>query len=527
MLTCRISVEILFRKGFLRLVIATGTLALGINMPCKTVVFSGDSIFLTAQNYRQASGRAGRRGFDLLGNVVFNGLSDERVHEIMSSRLPALRGQFPISTTLVLRLCGLLEGTKNSKFASQLVGSLLSQTRLYMGGPEAEMSMKHHLRFSIEYLRRQKLLSATGTPLHFAKMVGHLYFTENAVFAFHALLKGGYFHEICKDIDKNPEKVHLEMMVVLSHLFNKIPVRRTKRLEQQAHRSSSVVFLERLPEAAERMLLNHNLETLSIYKDYVHSYVQHNLGDESDDLLPFTRLRMNEGAEPIKSDIHRSSNVIRSSFAALSGHGDEFESVKELCQTVRGDVHLEQSAVPYLPVWPVNTDVQPNAYLYDFFKHGSLDVLVRDNEIKRGEVWFFLKDFSLTLATIVVSLQQIIHGEEAVPDDALMELQDDLGESPSDSMFEPGEIQEKQQEAKKEIQKAKVPDSWDDTADDAGGAKDGGSDSEMSDWDADDASDDGNTNASWKDGGGNLPKVLQAFLSLRAEFDATFRKVWA
>ena len=68
-------VEMLFRKGYLRVVIATGTLALGINMPCATVVFSGDSVFLTALNFRQAAGRAGRRGFDLLGNVVFQGIS--------------------------------------------------------------------------------------------------------------------------------------------------------------------------------------------------------------------------------------------------------------------------------------------------------------------------------------------------------------------------------------------------------------------------------------------------------------------
>ncbi|KAL6921861.1 hypothetical protein FSHL1_005829 [Fusarium sambucinum] len=68
-------VEMLFRRGYLRVVIATGTLALGINMPCKTVIFSGDSVFLSPQNYRQASSYASRRGFDLLGNIVFNSIS--------------------------------------------------------------------------------------------------------------------------------------------------------------------------------------------------------------------------------------------------------------------------------------------------------------------------------------------------------------------------------------------------------------------------------------------------------------------
>ncbi|KAF4993839.1 hypothetical protein FGRMN_6205 [Fusarium graminum] len=86
--------QMLFRQGYLRLIVVTGTLALGINMPCRTVVFGGYSAFLSSHNYRQASGRAGRQGFDLLGNVVFNGISQDRFHEIMSSRLPALRDQF-------------------------------------------------------------------------------------------------------------------------------------------------------------------------------------------------------------------------------------------------------------------------------------------------------------------------------------------------------------------------------------------------------------------------------------------------
>ena len=181
-------VEMLFRKGYLRVVIATGTLALGINMPCATVVFSGDSVFLTALNFRQAAGRSGRRGFDLLGNVVFQGISRERASRLLSSKLPELTGHFPITTTLVLRLFTLLSDSKQSQYAVKAINSLLSQPRLYLGGQSFKEQVLHHLRFSIEYLRRNELLGPKGEPVNFTSCVSHLYYTENSSFAFHGQL---------------------------------------------------------------------------------------------------------------------------------------------------------------------------------------------------------------------------------------------------------------------------------------------------------------------------------------------------
>ena len=226
----RQAVEMLFRQGYLRVVIATGTLALGINMPCATVVFSGDSIFLTALNFRQAAGRAGRRGFDLLGNVVFQNVSHGKICRLLSSKLPELNGHFPITTTLVLRLFTLLHDSDDSQYAVKAINSLLSQPRLYLDGPAFKDQVLHHLRFSIEYLRRQDLLSSKGAPINFAGLVSHLYFTENSSFALNALIKGEYFHDLCSEINSKESHVLRELMVILAHLFGRRPCREVSRL---------------------------------------------------------------------------------------------------------------------------------------------------------------------------------------------------------------------------------------------------------------------------------------------------------
>lgn len=389
-------VEVLFRKGFLRVVLATGTLALGINMPCKTVVFAGDSISLTALNFRQAAGRAGRRGFDVLGNVVFVGIPTAKVFRLLSSRLPDLTTQYPINTSFILQLAALLHGSNNSSFALQTINSIFSRPHLHLGLPESGITVRHHLRFSIEYLRRQLLLDMDGAPINFANCISPLHYTGNSVWAFHALLSKGYFHMLCKDIDINPERVLATLMLVLSHIFERQLCKHSdiEFVDDGIKRSSSIVFLPALPRAAKDALNAHDAETLSIFKLYAKSYIDQYL-HHVDDKLPLTRHRIGSGVTlDIRTSACHPPPVVRSPFVALSGHGDEFSTISELCNTIRSGVFLEEAVVPHLRIYSEESDPPLNAYLFDFFKHGDIKTIERVNKIQESQVWSRLKGMS-------------------------------------------------------------------------------------------------------------------------------------
>lgn len=73
-------IEILFSKGFIKLLFATETFAVGLNMPTKTVLFFGLEKYsedvqglrvLRTDEYIQMAGRAGRRGLDPIGTVIY------------------------------------------------------------------------------------------------------------------------------------------------------------------------------------------------------------------------------------------------------------------------------------------------------------------------------------------------------------------------------------------------------------------------------------------------------------------------
>jgi superfamily II RNA helicase len=99
-------VETLAQAGLLKVICGTDTLGVGINMPIRTVLFTGLSKYdgtrtrlLTAREFHQIAGRAGRPGFDTTGQVVVQAPE----HVIANERALAKAGDDPRKRRHVVR----------------------------------------------------------------------------------------------------------------------------------------------------------------------------------------------------------------------------------------------------------------------------------------------------------------------------------------------------------------------------------------------------------------------------------------
>jgi ATP-dependent RNA helicase DOB1 len=107
-------IEILFQEGLIKVLFATETFSIGLNMPAKTVVFTSVRKFdgvsqrwLTPSEFIQMSGRAGRRGLDERGIVIM--MIDEKMEpavakEIVRGEQDKLNSAFHLGYNMILNL---------------------------------------------------------------------------------------------------------------------------------------------------------------------------------------------------------------------------------------------------------------------------------------------------------------------------------------------------------------------------------------------------------------------------------------
>lgn len=123
-------IELLFARGFVKMLFCTETMSVGINLPVKTTIFTDVNKYngeinrmLYSHEYTQAAGRAGRLGLDNVGHVIhlnnlFRNMDSVQYKIMMNNKPQTLISKFKISYNLILNLIDV--GDNNLvKFASK------------------------------------------------------------------------------------------------------------------------------------------------------------------------------------------------------------------------------------------------------------------------------------------------------------------------------------------------------------------------------------------------------------------------
>jgi len=319
---------------------------------------------------------------------------------------------------MVLRLFSLLEGSGYDPYAVRAINSILRLPHISFGSDVGKSQLLHHLRFSIDYLRRVHLLTREGKPVNLFLVASHLYYMEPSNFAIAVLLQNGVIHDICSQASS--VQAERDLMALLCHLFGRRYLREayatTSNIRNLIEKGPSRVVLAPLRPKARAVLRAHQKETLDIFSAYAIAFSSQHVDELGlDNQLPLSGSIIGPSDTPSRPQTALFAHLIetamkpkaRSLFVATSGHGDVFGDVGELVRTVRHGVHLNEHAIPTVEDI-LNPELPLNAYLYDFFIHGQVDALVNMNGIRRGDVWYSLKAFHLVLTTIRGELENLL-----------------------------------------------------------------------------------------------------------------------
>lgn len=126
-------VEMLFEKKYIKILFATETFAVGINMPTKTVIFTQLEKFtgqgnraLLPHEYTQMAGRAGRRGLDKIGYVIhcnnlIQNLDLQSYSKMITGPPKMLSSQFKISYNLIINILQANKGNEIKEINTLLI----------------------------------------------------------------------------------------------------------------------------------------------------------------------------------------------------------------------------------------------------------------------------------------------------------------------------------------------------------------------------------------------------------------------
>ena len=464
------AVERMFRLKQLPVVFATQGLALGIHSPCRTVVLAGDNLGLNVTQYRQMAGRAGRRGLDFLGHVIFFGISVKKMNRLHTSDMTNLKGHSIMDPITNLRLLQLYATPQ--KKSKEWRASIATYAKCGAVEPLFVYGRQKSQNYQVDHLRIMRHLYS-----HFAfqgldfdpnaetyepSSVGHLASvmlnirntsnTGNGSLVLVALLMSTAFASAFKAVRGNDADIARKSnedvaLLVLSYILSRanklnisLEIHRgclrdplTSYLEKQDRNHS--VYLRELPRRLQLAIDELANRVLVVY-----SHVAREMGlNLSPELakqafdLPFGLIGADgvqlptapTASKPSVAKLHEalmvtSANVAsRHPFLALCGAGDRYVSTEDLVQSTRPGVFFDISDIPTLDFADLHrhdgSRVLMNACMYDYLRCGSQQRrsnflrlrLMYFNGLSQTNSWGTLNEIFIALGSLSEGLAEI------------------------------------------------------------------------------------------------------------------------
>ena len=445
-----------FRSKRLSVVIASGTLAQGINMPARSVIIAGNSAFIGTAEFHQMSGRAGRRNFDKRGDVILMGISKSKLRRLLLPPLPELTGHAPLTPVLALRaLLRYCTASANDDFSTfpgdkndtSDRGEIVAMIQRMMTNPlcgfnktdgtnRLATQLPDFFCFTVDFLAKigavRPVLSATIgrtlEPTAMCSFLAHLWYFEpnNVVFA--AAVYGGVFDPFFQHIlepalgeDFNSE-VHRQVLLLASHLLYPNKVLPPWVNVELARAETSGLFdveLPALPPAVGGFVEKFNRQVLHAFTGYVRNFSDHHPRADGERLrmpgctreLPHEDFDGNgdNGQLLRRFEGLRFNFKARSPFVAVDQKTDTFSSVEELISDAQHQIYIDRKMMPVV-VQPSATS-RKSAAILDLFRSGKPSWIKNCHGISAGKQYGEFLEVSHTLKVITDALRRRVSSD--------------------------------------------------------------------------------------------------------------------
>ncbi len=208
-----------------------------------------------------------------MGQVVFYGVSYKRVRQLLSSRVPQLRGGFPLSASLTLRLIMLQNsGASSKELIDAQVEQLLNQPLLSQEGqmPELNNLLKHHFGVFRDLMRYLGLTSGPNDKgVWLAALASHLSYMDPANMLFLYCFGERLFDQFTNVEDPTLADVQEKLLLALSCLISPVVVHPTvvERYKGRVGTAYASQVVQEVPSWLQKHIRAFNSSVIQIFVD--------------------------------------------------------------------------------------------------------------------------------------------------------------------------------------------------------------------------------------------------------------------